>query len=125
MEPFTTAALAAALMTLVNGAAGEAGKASWTALTTFIKSKFARDSTPVAAITAVEHDPQEATATRLALTLQELAQDDTDAGTWLDPWFAEALTAAEAAQVSNTITGNATVNGPVVQGHTFTGTINF
>jgi len=128
MEPFTTAALATALTTLVNGAAGEVGKTAWTALTGFLRGRFGRDTAPGTALATLEQapaDPQ--SADRLAAVLTELAQTDKAAAAWLNPWFEQARAAivTTTGPVTNTISGQAQVHGPVIQGQTFNGPIHF
>ena len=127
MDPFTGAALATTVVPLVSGAAGEAGKQAWASLTGFITAKFGRDSRPAEALDAVERQPDdESRAALLGETLHRLAQADPDIDTWLRAWLAEAAPlAATSSQVLNTIGGQATVHGPVVQAHTITGSVTF
>ena len=123
MEPFTTAALATALTTLVNGAAGEAGKTAWTSLRTFVKSRLGRDPQPAAVVAALEATPTDpATAQRLAIALQDLARDDQTAAAWLSAWLTEVQTHTP---VNNVIAGQAQISGNVVQTHTVNGDIHF
>jgi hypothetical protein len=124
MEPFTTAALAAALSTLVNGAAGEAGKSAWKSLTAFVRSKRGPGSPPAAALTALERTPQDQQAAQhLAVSLQELAGSDHTAGEWLNPWFEELQTiAGHPPSTTNIISGNAQVN-TAIQAHIIHGNI--
>jgi hypothetical protein len=125
MEPFTTAALAAALTTLVNGAAGEAGKSAWNSLTSLVRSRLGRDSQPVVAIATLEQAPddQEA-AQQLASALEDVARTDHTAATWLHPWFEQAHAIVQSApQATNIISGNAQVN-TAVQGNVFTGDLH-
>ena len=123
MEPFTTAALATALTTLVNGAAGEAGKTAWTSLRTFVKSRLGRDPQPAAAVAALETTPSDpAAAQQLAVTLHDLARDDHTAAAWLGAWLADVRAQTP---VTNVIAGPAQISGNVVQTHTVNGDIHF
>jgi hypothetical protein len=123
MEPMTVTALAAALTALVNGAAGEAGKTSWTALVGLIKTRLGRDSRPAVEAAALERAPaDEEVATRLAAALHEAATTDRDTAEWLMPWYAETI---QEGAVVNAISGQAQIHGHVVQARTITGGITF
>jgi len=126
MEPFTTTALATALTTLVNGAAGEAGKAAWASLTGFLRGKFGRETAPGTALTTLEEAPTDPRgADGLAVLLTELARTDDEAAAWLTPWFEQArvATVTTTGPVTNIISGQAQVH-TVIQGQTFNGPIH-
>jgi hypothetical protein len=128
MEPFTTAALATALTTLVNSAAGEVGKTAWTSLTGFLRTRSGRDTAPGTALATLEEAPGDRqNAVRLATLLTELANTDEAAAAWLNPWFEQvrAATVTTAGPAVNIISGQARVHGPVIQGQTFNGPIHF
>lgn len=128
MESFTTAALATALTTLVNGAAAEAGKTAWASLTGVLRARFGRDTAPGSALATLEEAPaDERSAERLATVLTELAHADDDAAAWLNPWFEQVRVAAvtTTGPVTNTVSGHAQVRGPVIQVQTVNGSIHF
>lgn len=123
MEPFTTAALAAALTTLVNGVAGEAGKTAWVSMRSFVTSRLTRHPEAIEAIAVLEATPTDAVAAeRLAVSLGDLARHDRTAAAWLAAWFTEVQTQTP---VSNVIAGQARISGNVVQTHTVNGDIHF
>ncbi|MEU4230937.1 hypothetical protein AB0F17_42165 [Nonomuraea sp. NPDC026600] len=118
MDPSVIPALAAVISAIVGGAAGEVGKNAWTSLTGLVRRRFGDDA--VAAIETAQ-TPEET-----AQNLLERAQ--------LDPAFAETLTSwtAETARlvqtkhdVTNTISGDARITGPVLQAGDVFGSINF
>jgi hypothetical protein len=123
VEPFTTAALAATLTTLVNGAAGEAGKTAWASMRNFVTTRLARHPQSAEAVAALEASPSDTSAAeRLAVSLQGLAHDDQSAAAWIAAWFTDVQTNTP---VSNMIAGRARISGNIVQTHTINGDINF
>jgi hypothetical protein len=137
VDPLTAPALAATITAVLNSAAGEAGKAAWTRLSTaagrLLRSASSEADTLAEAGTLAEvdqaviapqaHDLPEA-ATQAAETLLTLAQQDPDFAELLAAWQAEAvMTNNYTSTVLNTVTGQ--VNGPVVQLHTNHGGITF
>ena len=118
MDPSVIPTLAAVISAIVGGAAGEVGKNAWTSLTGLVRRRFGDD-----AVAAIE------TAQTPELTAESLAER-----AQADPAFAEALTSwtTETARlvqikhdVTNTISGNARITGPVLQAGDVFGSINF
>ncbi|MCU7730744.1 hypothetical protein ODJ79_44115 [Actinoplanes sp. KI2] len=121
MEPLTTATLAAALTALVNSTAGEAGKAAWASLKTFVTARLVRHPESADALAALEGPAGDhATAEHLASILFTLAQEDQTDRAWLQTWCSEVRSVA---QVNNVVTGRAHVSGNVIQAHTINGGI--
>jgi hypothetical protein len=116
MDPITSAALAATLVPLVTGAAGEAGRSAWASLAGFVRSRFGHDSTPVVRVDELERHPrQPGMVDDLAASLVASAGQDPAVDAWLRDWFAQASTISTTSNTINTISG--TVNGPAVQAH--------
>ncbi|MFI5841275.1 hypothetical protein ACIA8K_16395 [Catenuloplanes sp. NPDC051500] len=87
MEPVTAAALAATIVPLATGAAGQDGTAVWSALTAFA----ARHDETAATLTAVQDTPGDpARVGVLADALAALATRDPEAGAWLQDWLTDA-----------------------------------
>lgn len=130
MDPITAGILAATAVPLASGAAGEAGKQAWSSLVAFVRQRFGRDSEPDTAVQALTDRPDEALRGEvLGRTLaDEAARDERTAG-WLRDWLATAAPLAgqrwAPSMVDNTISGDARVQGPVVQAHTISGPITF
>ncbi|XVU27075.1 hypothetical protein ACQPZJ_08550 [Actinoplanes sp. CA-054009] len=125
MEPFTVEAITAAVTALIGGAAGEAGKSTWTSLKTFVTTRWGHESAPAAALTAAEEAPNDPQAVRaLADQLHDVADREPEAAAWLSQWLTRAGTVANASgPAHNTISGNATVH-TAIQGYQFNGDIN-
>jgi len=114
VDPLTAAALSATLIPLVTGAAGEAGKAAWASLASYVRSKLRHDPAAVAAVGVLEQQPADVgTVTKLAVSLAAEADRDTDAAAWLRTWHDDAAKVT-ATVTHNTISG--TVHGNAVQG---------
>ena len=117
MDPLTAAALSATLVPLVTGAAGEAGKAAWASLASYVRSKLHHDRAAVTAVDVLEQQPADIDAvTQLADRLTAEADRDADTAAWLQTWH------DQAAKVTATITNN-TISG-TVQGNAVLG-VNF
>ncbi|MEU4165031.1 hypothetical protein [Actinoplanes sp. NPDC026670] len=125
MEPFTVEAIAAVVAALLGGAAGEAGKATWTSLKGFVTARWGPESPPAAALTAAEETPRDpATVQALAGLLHDAADREPETADWLDRWMAQAGTVTNASGTAhNTISGNANIR-TAIQGYQFTGDIN-
>lgn len=125
MEPFTVEAIAAAVAALIGGAAGEAGKSTWTSLKTFVTTRWGHESAPAAALTAAEETPNDpGTVQTLAGHLHDAADRDPEAAAWLSHWLTQASTVANASGAAhNTISGDAAVH-TAIQGYQFNGDIN-
>lgn len=125
MDPITAAVLAATVVPLASGAAGEAGKQAWSSLVGYLRTKSARDGAPAEA-EALERQPDAARGEVLAIRLVELARRDREFEAWLRAWFRDAAVLAQPqASVVNVVSGQAQVHGGVVQAHTITGPISF
>jgi hypothetical protein len=113
MDPMTSATLAATLVPMVSGAAGEAGKAAWASLAGFVRQRFSRDKALVVDLDELAQRPgQTDVAQRLAASLVSAAGQDPAVDAWLRDWYSHAATTITS-NTANTING--TVNGPVVQ----------
>lgn len=118
MDPSVIPALAAVISAIVGGAAGEAGKNAWTSLTGLVRRRFGDDA--VAAIETAQ-TPEET-----ARSLVERAQEDAEFGQNLTSWTTETARLVQTKHdVSNTISGDARITGPVLQAGDVFGSINF
>jgi hypothetical protein len=114
--------LTAIVSALVGGAAGEVGKSAWATLSTLVRRRFGSDSAPVAALESADPDKPD----ELAGILAELAGTDPEFEKDLQKWAAEATHIIQQKRdVSNTISGEAQITGPVVQAGDIHGSINF
>ncbi|WP_424535085.1 hypothetical protein ACOZ38_33635 [Sphaerisporangium viridialbum] len=119
MDPTTLTAIMSAL---IGGAAGEAGKSAWASLTTLVRQRFGSDSTAVAAL----ERPDSGKPDQVAGILVDLAAADPEFGKELHRWTTEATRVIQQKRdVSNTISGEARISGPVVQAGDVHGSINF
>jgi hypothetical protein len=119
MDPTVLTAIVSAL---VGGAAGEAGKSAWASLTTLVRRRFGSDSTPVAALERADPDKPD----EVAEILTDLAGTDPEFEKDLQEWTTEAKRIIQQRRdVSNTISGEAQITGPVVQAGDIHGSINF
>lgn len=118
-------AIAATITALISGAAGEAGKSTWTGLKSYVTTRWGHDSAPAAALTAAEEAPADPGAAQtLAGLLHDAADSEPDAADWLNRWLDQAATVANASgTANNTIAGNANVR-TAIQGYQFNGDIN-
>jgi hypothetical protein len=130
VDPITAGILTATLVPLANGVAGEAGKQAWGSLVTFVRNRFGRGSEADTAALALAGTPEEvAHGELLGRVLERGAAEDEQVAAWLRAWLGEAAPLAGQPwgqpAVTNTISGNAQVQGPVVQAHTISGPITF
>jgi len=112
--------LAATVVPLASGAAGEAGKHAWTSFVNAVRSRFGRDAAPP--LTAGD-DPGDAGGIHAwAAEVVGHAAGDPQFADWLREWCGQAaqLTVAPA-PVANIVADHATVNGGLVQAHTING----
>jgi hypothetical protein len=117
MDPSVIPTLAAVLSAIAGGAAGEVGKSAWSSLTGLVRRRFGDDA--VAAIEGAT--PEETTG-----SLVERAQADPEFGEALTSWTAETARLVQVKHdVSNTISGDAKITGPVVQAGDIFGSITF
>lgn len=127
MEPLTTSVRAGTIVTLLNSAAGEAGKGVWNAIRSAAGRLLERDGAETSALAHVDEsaaEPQTGlplAATGAAQTLLALAQRDGAFAELLAAWHRDAVTVTQS-NVQNVVSGQ--VNGPVVQLHTNHGGIS-
>lgn len=126
MDPITTAAVAAVLTPLIGGAATAAGEQAWGWLTDRVTATFGRTSAPAAALDRARATCDAQHIEEASGAVVAAAEQDADFGAalrvWLDRSQHLALTDG---QVSNTIGGAATVQGPVVQARDISGGVSF
>ncbi|MEQ4716038.1 hypothetical protein [Nonomuraea sp. B19D2] len=121
MDPSVIPTLAAVISAIVGGAAGEAGKNAWTSLTALIRRRFGDDVAVTSAIERAESRPPEETAEIIAAH----AAADPSFQEALDRWTVETARLIQSKHdVSNTISGNARITGPVLQAGDVFGSIN-
>ncbi|ADI09843.1 hypothetical protein SBI_06723 [Streptomyces bingchenggensis BCW-1] len=148
MDPVTAGALIAAVNAVVSGAGGEAGRRALEALGALSRRVLRRspcdpgadpagdpgadpsgdpgadpagDGEPV----AIPYDDPERLR-RLAELLVERARQDPELGRDLAAWMSRYGTPAqEVGTVHNSISGDARITGPVIQGRDFQGPISF
>jgi hypothetical protein len=126
MDPITAPMVATALAKVCDGAAGEAGKQAWTALTGLVRRVFGgRDrSRPMMAVAELERHPGDpARVEELAGVLAAAADLDPDFAADLREWLTEAGQAGDGG--TNIIAGSAQVHGDVVQARDIHGSITF
>ncbi|SEH04083.1 hypothetical protein SAMN05444920_1573 [Nonomuraea solani] len=122
MDPSVIPTLAAVISAIVGGAAGEAGKNAWASLTALIRRRFGDDDAVVSAIERAETRPAAETAEIIAVR----AAADPTFEEELRHWTTETVRFVQSRHdVSNTISGDARVTGPVLQAGDVHGSINF
>ncbi|MDR7275874.1 hypothetical protein [Catenuloplanes atrovinosus] len=110
MEPVSGAALAATVVPLATGAAGEPGAAAWAALAEFA----ARHDVAGRELDAVEDLPGDpARVAAFTEVLTALADRDPQAAAWLGTWLAEADRIVDVPHLPQTATDP--VHGSVTQ----------
>ncbi|MER8159401.1 hypothetical protein [Streptomyces sp. NPDC094472] len=128
MDPVTAGALVTAVNAAVSGAGGEAGRRALESFGTLVRRVLRRGEGEPAGEPepmAIPYDDGERLR-QLADLLVERARQDPGFGRDLASWMREHGTpAGEAGAVRNTITGNARITGPVIQGRDFHGPISF
>ncbi|MGW3563138.1 hypothetical protein ACWDSL_04415 [Streptomyces sp. NPDC000941] len=148
MDPVTAGALIAAVNAVVSGAGGEAGRRALEALGALSRRVLRRDPSDPAADpgadpaadppggpgadpagdgepVAIPYDDPERLR-RLAELLVERARQDPELGRDLAAWMSRYGTPAqEVGTVHNSISGDARITGPVIQGRDFQGPISF
>jgi hypothetical protein len=118
MDPSVIPTLAAVISAIVGGAAGEVGKNAWTSLTGLVRRRFGDDA--MAAIETAQ-TPEET-----AQSLVQRAQADPAFAETLTSWTAETARLVQTKHdVTNTISGDARITGPVLQAGDVFGSINF
>ncbi|MEV4094368.1 hypothetical protein [Streptosporangium saharense] len=118
MDPTVLTAIVTAL---VGGAAGEVGKSAWTSLVTLARNRFGSDSGEVAALEAATGDSSE----EITGILVDRAEADPAFAEELAAWTREtAKVVRQSHDVSNTIAGEATIHGTVIQAGDIFGSIN-
>lgn len=127
MDPITTAALATVVTGLANGATGEAGKQAWGSLVTAVRRLCGHDSAPGKAVQELAGPPEDrAHAEELAAVLTRAAERNPEFSAQLNAWIRDArrVTGGDH-NVSNTISGDARIEGAAVQTGDVSGSINF
>ncbi|WP_432012418.1 hypothetical protein ABVG11_23955 [Streptomyces sp. HD1123-B1] len=130
MDPVTAGALVTAVNAAVSGAGGEAGRRALDSLGALARRALRRgedgtadDPGPV----VIPRDDAERLR-RLAELLAERARQDPDFGRDLAAWmrrYGAADGEDETSTVYNTVSGDANITGPVIQGRDFNGPISF
>ena len=119
MDPIPMDALTALI---VRAAAGEAGKTSWAALQALVRRVFKRSDAAQRALEQAATGDHRA-ATQAAEHLVEQARLEPAAAEALRAWMTQAL--AQAGEVTNTVSGEAQIQGNVVQARDIHGPITF
>ncbi|MEV7967851.1 hypothetical protein AB0O34_17950 [Sphaerisporangium sp. NPDC088356] len=110
------------LSALIGGAAGELGKGAWASLTTLARRRFGRESAAVTALEQADSDKPD----EIAGLLVDLAAIDPEFGKELHRWTTEAAHIIQQRRdVSNTISGEAQITGPVIQAGDIHGSVSF
>lgn len=128
VDPITTGILAATVVPLAAGMAGEAGKQAWNSLATFVRDRFGRESPAAEAAQALADAPHEVVHGEvLGRLLEREAAADEESAVWLREWLQRAAPLAQppAGNVTNTISGQARIHNAAIQAHTITGPITF
>ncbi|WAP56248.1 hypothetical protein [Streptomyces sp. S465] len=130
MDPVTTGALVAAVNAAASGAGGEAGRRALESFGTLVRRVLRRGEgdpagAPEPEPVAIPYDDGPRLR-QLADLLVERARQDQEFGRDLAAWMrAHGAAAEEQGAVHNSITGDARITGPVVQGRDFHGPISF
>jgi hypothetical protein len=132
MDPAAAGAIGAAVVAAANSAGGEAGRQAWSSLVAAVRRALGRrDATPAeeSVVEAVRApgEPAEAAAVSLRDLVLAWAREDPDFLAELADWQREHAAVLEARDdnVTNTIGGNTTVHGPVIQARDIHGGIDF
>ncbi|WP_213453511.1 hypothetical protein [Rhizomonospora bruguierae] len=124
MDPVTAGVLAATVVPLASGAAGEAGKQAWNSLLTAFRRRFGRDAAASVenAITAGETADAESVMGEVVRS----AESDAEFAGWLQEWIRDAAPLAQRhTAVRNVVAGQAEIGGGLVQAHTINGAVTF
>ncbi|MBL1099669.1 hypothetical protein [Streptomyces coffeae] len=130
MDPVTAGALVTAVNAAVSGAGGEAGRRALDSLGALARRVLRREEADPAgdpAPVVIPHDDAERLRA-LAELLAERARQEPDFGRDLAAWMREHAAATgegETGAVHNTISGDARITGPVIQGRDFHMPISF
>lgn len=119
MDPISVDALTALI---VRAAAGEAGKSAWGGLLAIARRAFSRSHSAQGAIEQAETGDQ-AAAAEAAEHLVAQSSLQPEVAQALQAWMSEAR--AHAAAVTNTVSGQARIEGNVVQARDVNGPITF
>jgi hypothetical protein len=128
VDPISVAALTAAITAVAQGTASEAGKQAWNALTRLVHKAFGRHSPPSADLEVLEASPdQKHRIVELATVLASRAREQHSFADELATWLINTKGDVNRSEdkVTNTVSGYAQVQGPVVQGRDFTAPITF
>ncbi|GAA2080847.1 hypothetical protein [Actinomadura alba] len=127
MDPITTSALVAVLTKVFDGASGEAGRATWSALTTLVRNAFGGRSEPAEATGELERQPGDpARIEAVAASLAAQARLDPEFADELRHWLEDAQRPSSAeGDTINVVGGSAEIGGNVVQARDISGGIGF
>ncbi|WP_155357320.1 hypothetical protein [Acrocarpospora macrocephala] len=114
MDPTLIAALISAV---AGGVAGEVGKNAWTSLASLVRRRYGDHSRELAAVEAASPESASSeTAPDISGLLVEWARTDADFGEALTTWAAQtAETIGQSHDIANTISGDARIQGTVIQ----------
>ncbi|WP_433528320.1 hypothetical protein ACQPYA_18395 [Micromonospora sp. CA-263727] len=119
----TATVLAATVVPLASGAAGEAGKQAWNSLLSAVRRRFGRDAA------AIESAVATGDAGHVESVMGEvvrLAEHDAGFAEWLSEWARDAASLPhQHADVLNVIGEQAEITGGLVQAHTINGPVTF
>lgn len=125
VDPISVASLAAAITAVVQRTAGEAGKQAWNTLAKLVQKSFGRHSPPCAELELIGSSPdEEQRILELASVLAGRAREQPSFADELAMWLAN-VEGYNEGEVANVVAGRARVQGPVLQGRNFTGSIIF
>ncbi len=123
LDPLSASAIAATISAVLGGAAGEAGRGAWESLATLVRRAFEHGSPPD---DIVDHAPSDEEVETLAWELAARARTDPGFAEALRSWASQASPLPpDSGRVLNTITGDAYVEGNVVQARDIAGSIVF
>ncbi|SBW28828.1 hypothetical protein FDG2_6051 [Candidatus Protofrankia californiensis] len=123
LDPLNASAITATISAILGGAAGEAGRNAWESLATLVRRAFGRGSPPD---DIVDHAPSDEEVEALARELAARARTDPGFGEALRSWASHmSPPPSDNDRVLNMITGDAYVEGNVVQARDVAGSIVF
>ncbi|MBC6457561.1 hypothetical protein [Actinomadura sp. HBU206391] len=122
MDPITASALVAVLVKVLDGASGEAGRQTWTALTGLVRQTFGRRSETAETAGELERNPGDrARVETLAEALAAEARRDPEFADELRDWLADVERPAGGGDIiTNNVGGSAKV-GNVIQARDISG----
>ncbi|MGW0806627.1 hypothetical protein [Nonomuraea sp. NPDC002799] len=122
MDPSVIPTLTAVVSAILGGTAGEDGKHAWASLTTLVRRRFGDDAPAAAALAHPDTQSPEG----ITQVLMGHARADTVFELALTKWTTDAIHLIHHKHdVSNTISGDAHISGPVIQAGDIHGSITF